>query len=1134
MPTIVNTDASGNYLVSVISGSVNVVVDQADSDIPAGSSVTTNTNGGTTAQTVIATPNTITNTKNVGFAQTTGVSGHIFYDTNHDGIQQTGEINLPNITVSIKDSTGQTQYVNTDTNGNYTAFVAAGSVTTIMNINDPDVPTGSQVTTNTNGGTISQTLTAVVNTTTPAKPIGLDILMTQVSGHVFIDSNNDGIQQSTEPNAVGVPIKITDSLATVQTVYTDGNGNYIANVVPGTVTADINQTSAAIPTGSTLSTGSQPLGTDPNTITAVVGAITPIQNVGYYQPKGTVTGHIFSDVNNDGIQQAGEPNLPNISVVITDSLGHVQTVSTDATGNYSAQVVSGSTTATVNIGDPDIVAGSVISTTTQPLGTASNTVTVVAGGTISATNVGFWKNPLVTTVTTVSGHIFVDSNNNAAQNGTEPNLAGIPVKITDSLGGIQTVYTDSNGNYAAVVTPGVVTVDVDQSSSVIPVGSIISTNPSGGTDTQIITAVIGINTPVKNVGFAQTTTISGHLFYDSNNNGTQDSGEPNLPNVDVVITDSLGNTQVVSTDVSGNYIANVSSGNVTAVVNSTDVNLPVGSVVTTNTSGGTLSQTISAILGSNTPDKNVGFFRPNATATTISGHLFNDLNGDGIQQSGESNLVGVDVLITDSSGAPFTVSTDTNGNYQAVVQPGSVTASVVLTDSDIPQGATVSTGSNPLGSSASTVIAVTNTNVPIHNVGFNQKTGYISGHVFYDSNNDGVQQIAEPNIASVTVTITDANGINHVVTTDINGNYELLVPAGITKTSVNSADPHISPIGSGVSTSSNGGTANQTTTVLPSPFTSTITNPKVITPTKNVGFYKAVVNLTTISGHIWSDLNGDGTQQPNEPNLPNISVVITDSAGQVQTVETDENGNYRAIVPPGSTTVNIDENDTDIPPFTKISTDSLGGSDTQTLVVVAGTDNLVKNVGYFGFDPEIRLSKSVDKDNVKPGDVLIYTIDYENVGIGDAIGGLFIEQLPKYTLFVAEKSDAGWSCVTNPNGSQTCTIAITRINSKQKGQFKIAVRVLEVPDDIGELANNVSLSINDGRGKKLTSAATKNVTVIPTLKSMLIRTGGFINSQINNPENNDTLMSLGIVMLLAGLALFTGYYVRKLVEDVLI
>ena len=45
----------------------------------------------------------------------------------------------------------------------------------------------------------------------------------------------------------------------------------------------------------------------------------------------------------------------------------------------------------------------------------------------------------------------------------------------------------------------------------------------------------------------ETTTLSGHLYFDYNNNGDQDLGDANLPNVDVEIT-NVFKTSIVETD----------------------------------------------------------------------------------------------------------------------------------------------------------------------------------------------------------------------------------------------------------------------------------------------------------------------------------------------------------------------------------------------------------------------------------------------------------------------------------------------------------------------------------------------------------------------------------------------------------
>ena len=53
---------------------------------------------------------------------------------------------------------------------------------------------------------------------------------------------------------------------------------------------------------------------------------------------GTMTGHLFRDLNGNGVQDPGEPNLSGVSVNITDSTGGVSTVVTDSSGNYSRSV----------------------------------------------------------------------------------------------------------------------------------------------------------------------------------------------------------------------------------------------------------------------------------------------------------------------------------------------------------------------------------------------------------------------------------------------------------------------------------------------------------------------------------------------------------------------------------------------------------------------------------------------------------------------------------------------------------------------------------------------------------------------------------------------------------------------------
>ena len=57
-----------------------------------------------------------------------------------------------------------------------------------------------------------------------------------------------------------------------------------------------------------------------------------------------------------------------------------------------------------------------------------------------------------------------------------------------------------------------------------------------------------------------------------------------------------------------------------------------------------------------------------------------------------------------------------------------------------------------------------------------------------------------------------------------------------------------------------------------------------------------IVGGAEIDGHVFLDVDGDGTQDPGEPDIPNVDVVVTDPTGAVQRVTTDANGDYTATV----------------------------------------------------------------------------------------------------------------------------------------------------------------------------------------------------------------------------------------------
>lgn len=63
----------------------------------------------------------------------------------------------------------------------------------------------------------------------------------------------------------------------------------------------------------------------------------------------------------------------------------------------------------------------------------------------------------------------------------------------------------------------------------------------------------------------------------------------------------------------------------------------------------------------------------------------------------------------------------------------------------------------------------------------------------------------------------------------------------------------------------------------------------------------ATTSPNKVTGIVYEETDGIRT------GISNVLVVITDSGNNKHTVKTDNNGEYEALVPPGSTTISIDE-----------------------------------------------------------------------------------------------------------------------------------------------------------------------------------------------------------------------------------
>ncbi len=253
--------------------------------------------------------------------------------------------------------------------------------------------------------------------------------------------------------------------------------------------------------------------------------------------------------------------------------------------------------------------------------------------------------------------------------------------------------------------------------------------------------------------------IGDRIWWDLNANGTQDNGEPGLANVLV----SLSNGAQMRTDTNGNYLfSGLVNGTYDVIVST--ATLPWGTFTRTfDPDDAALSArddfstvVINTTDGVSTNDSYVNQdFGYDSASNAISGSIFQDNDGDGIQDPGENFLAGVTVTLTGTSGA--TTTTDANGFYRfgsladgtytvTVTQPGSTTQTLD------PDGA--------VKNNATTVVA-TGGNLYANRDFAYQPTGALTlgDTLYFDWNGDGAQDPSEEGISSVDVFLyEDANG----------------------------------------------------------------------------------------------------------------------------------------------------------------------------------------------------------------------------------------------------------------------------------------------------------------------------------------------------------------------------------------
>jgi hypothetical protein len=457
-------------------------------------------------------------------------------------------------------------------------------------------------------------------------------------------------------------------------------------------------------------------------------------------PPATVSGRVYDDVNGNGVRDVDDPAAFSGSVYLDiDADGNL------GTNEPSRPVVGGSfsipnvTPGTYTV--RQVVPAGRVQTDPgrdergQPLGIP---ITVTAGQDVTGLQFG---TAATNRVATISGAVFADSIGNGQVDTNEPGVPGCVVYLDADNDAVldpgERRYVTQNGTFTfAALPPGTHVVR-----AVTPDG-YRPTLPDGGA--YVVNVSANQSVTGRNFAFAPPGTagaITGRLFTDVNVNRARDAGD--ALRTGTVYIDANNDGQLQSgerTAFAGSAITGFYS--FTGLAPGTYVIRPVvptGEIVTAPADG---AYTVTLAAESLAGGYDFGFAQA-ARFGTVRGTVFNDADGDGVQDTNERLLAGaVAYLDADNDGA---LDADEKWGMETVdgytisgVYPGTYALRVVE-----PPGYTQT---RPAGGAAQPItLAVAQSRLAsAFGLAPRAGTGTAAGAIYQDNDADGTRDAGEP------------------------------------------------------------------------------------------------------------------------------------------------------------------------------------------------------------------------------------------------------------------------------------------------------------------------------------------------------------------------------------------------------
>ncbi len=991
------TDSNGQYLFTNLpvtdgSGTDDYLVWVNDSENVLSGLVPTYDSNGTVTPNVSAVANLAAagdSNQDFAYAPTNHTSGKgligdtIFYDRDASGSFTAGE-GLEGVRVGLyQDANNNNAWdagdlllatTVSDENGNY-FFGGLGAGEYVIRVDANSLPAGVTNTVDPDAGTASESaVTLTSGQVNLAQDFGYRDTSNpnSVSGTLWRDTDADGALDASEAGRFqNVTIVLRDSSGDIiATTTTDASGNYsFSNLPDGAYTVDVSD-DANLLDGYWHSLGTAGSDNnsqaDPYTVVLSGNTNNTTADFGYYRDPAAIGDFVWLDLDGDGIQDSGEPGLPDVEVIlnVTWPGGGTSTLRTrtDANGLYSfGNLLADEDFDGAGAGEPVFnMTVNYPSNYALTLADQGGNDNLDSDGSASVqpqegtTNTSYDRGLVRTAV--IGNQVWLDENGNGYQDAGEAGIPNVTVELWNAghTAVVASTTTDANGNYQFFMTqPGSYQVDVLASS--LPTG-LVQTTVIGGAadftnkaDPYAVTVSAGSENLAADFGFnwapsgdtsgnTGTGAIGDRVWNDADGDGVQDPGEAGMAGVSVQLltpgTDGLFGTSddvVASTTTTGpagnyvfddlaagSYVVRVNGGSAPAGYTQTgDPDQPGAACTACD------SRTSTPILlapGDVYANADFGY-RLSSGGNTIGNLIFLDSNGDGNYDAGEAGIPGVTVALLDNSGNVIaTTQTDANGSYSFPGLPnGTYTLWVYDTNNvlgELEQSSTPDNavdGGQPCGAcSRQNTVTVSGSGNSFQDFGFapawhGSGDGLIGDTIFYDRDASGSFTAGE-GLEGVRVNLyRDSNG---------DGNYDAGEPLVNTTVSNENGNYYFGNLAAG------NYVVQVDAATLPAGVTNTV---DVGDATLNEGGvtlaageanlaqdfgYRDTSNPNSVSGTLWRDTDADGALDGSEAGrFQNVTVALRNSNGDIiATTTTDASGNYSfGNLPDGTYTVDVSD-----------------------------------------------------------------------------------------------------------------------------------------------------------------------------------------------------------------------------------